>query len=189
MPLMIYDHMLLFLQNRILYCGGHNRDVASITVVSYYHSIGSQSVRHNFYTIFLTIETQFWMQIFFKLQWRLMWKLQDFISRTLSVSRQTQNQNILEFEVNNYFLWNLESALWFEASLGEAYKSLKFWNDLIESASWSGEFGTGALFLTSLFLMVVFPMLIISMLQYSYSLKFLKFKIPNGLKFLMVRNS
>lgn len=25
MPIMIYDHMILFVQNRILYCGGHNR--------------------------------------------------------------------------------------------------------------------------------------------------------------------
>jgi hypothetical protein len=51
------------------------------------------------------------------------------------------------------------------------------------------EIGTGALFLISIFLMVVFPTFIIPTLQYSYGSKFLKFKIPNGSKFLMLRNS
>jgi hypothetical protein len=43
--------------------------------------------------------------------------------------------------------------------------------------------GTGALFLISLFLMVVFPTFIIPTLQYSYGSKFQKFKIPNGSNF------
>jgi hypothetical protein len=43
-------------------------------------------------------------------------------------------------------------------------------------------YGTGALFL-----MVIFPTFIIPTLQYSIGAKFLKFKIPNGSKFLMVQ--
>jgi hypothetical protein len=34
MPLMIYDHMLLFVQNNLIFCGGHNRKAADVVELS-----------------------------------------------------------------------------------------------------------------------------------------------------------